>query len=128
MDGNQEFDLDKNTIFFSHGPDGFFEIFPQGYNVEDKAIEILKQLGGIYMEFELPVKLKYMKEHGQIGDTLVICHGRNDRKIEMAGFNPETAWYVDKMPHENPDLIIKFEDLPINEMLLVPSSGGLEVS
>lgn len=112
----EEFSLDKNTILFNDIPNKFFDIFPQGYNVDDQAIEILKQLGGIYIQFQLPEKLKYMKEHGEIGDTLVICHGRNDRKIEMEGFNSKTAWYVDRSPHENPDLRIEFEDLPINEM------------
>jgi hypothetical protein len=118
MDVNiDRFSMDRPDIFISDIPDGYFDIISGSDVVPDnELIAALQQLGGIYEPFVLPKDLQMMKTQGEIGNTLVICHGRTSRHLSFPGFDPTTAWFVDRDRKVNPDVVASYEDLPLDEM------------
>lgn len=109
--------VDEPSILISDVPDGVFDNLRAWDIVPEKdLISALQQIGGIYEPFRLPPDLQRMNMEGTIGDTLVICHGRSSRQLSFPGFNPTTAWFVDRNRRVNPDLATMYEDLPLDEM------------
>jgi hypothetical protein len=118
MDVNiDRFSMDRPNIFISDIPDGYFDIISGSTVIpDDELIAALQQLGGIYEPFVLPHALQTMKARGEIGNTLVMCHGRSSRQLSFPGFDPTTAWFVDRDRKVNPDIVASYEDLPLDEM------------
>lgn len=110
------FPLDKPDILISYVQDGFRDILTGDIVSDKELIAALQQIGGIYRPFVVPKELQELQRTGSVADTLVICHGRASRGLHFPGFNPDTAWFADRDRRVNPDLVVTYEDLPIEEM------------
>ncbi len=85
-----------------------------GFGLNQQFIDLMKNKYQIKYDVSsyIPNELKQMAKQNLIADTLVLCHGRQGRKILNLDY--KKAWFVDPLEKQQADIAIGYEDIPLN--------------